>query len=214
MPSGKRTHARTPKPDRRLSAADLLTYLGLTLVGIAFAIVFTTFWPIIREEFGYNVRQTVPILQKRNILPVDRDFSVVIPKIGANSVVIPNVNPYNSREYQKALTLGVAHAKGSAKPGSPGNVFLFSHSSINFYEATRYNSVFYLLSKVAKGDVVYVYYKNIKYTYTVTDKTIVVPSAVAYLEPGDKSQETVTLMTCWPPGTTVGRLLVIAHRTP
>lgn len=214
MPSGKRTNARTPKPDRKLSAADLITYLGLTLVGIAFAIVFTTFWPVIREEFGYNVRQTVPILQKRNIIPVDRDFGVVIPKIGANSVVVPNVNPYNSQEYQKALTLGVAHAKGSAKPGNPGNVFLFSHSSINFYEATRYNSVFYLLSKVVKGDFVYVYYKDTKYIYTVTDKKIVAPSAVAYLGPMNKFQETLTLMTCWPPGTTAGRLLVIAQRTP
>lgn len=212
MPSGKRTNAQPYKIAATLSPGDFITYIGLALVGIAFTILFTTFWPVIREELGYNVKQTIPALQKRNLIPVDRNFGVVIPKIGANSLVVPNVNPFNSREYQVALTRGVAHAKGSTKPGEPGNVFLFSHSSVNFYEAAQYNSVFYLLNKLEKGDLINLYYKDTKYIYAVTSKMVVKPTAVEYLKAMDNNRETVTLMTCWPPGTTAGRLLIIAER--
>lgn len=137
-------------------------------------------------------------------------YFFVIPKINANSKVIKDVNPLNASEYQWALTKGVAHAKGSAYPGQFGNVFLFSHSSVNFYEAARYNSVFYLLSKLEKGDDVYIFYNKAKIKYSVTEKKIVDPKNISYLTNNSK-KHTLTLMTCWPPGTTLNRLLVIAE---
>ncbi len=212
MSSGKRNKTPRSNLQEGVPLSTFLTYSGIICIAVAFAIAVTTFWPVILEELGYNIKHTVPLLQPRNITPVDRKFGIVIPKIGANAAVIPNVNPYNSREYQVALTHGVAHAKGTAKPGEAGNVFLFSHSSVNFYEASRYNSVFYLLSKLEKGDPIVLYYKDTKYTYTVTQTKTVSSKAVEYLNNTQNGRETVTLMTCWPPGTTFRRLLIIAER--
>lgn len=189
-----------------------LTVIGLTCIAAACFIVFTTYWPIIATEIGYDIRTVAPkISAPRPIQPIDRNYGIVIPKIGANAHVIANVDPFNSRAYQAALSKGVAQARGSGTPGQPGNVFLFSHSSVNFYEATIFNSVFYLVDKLAKGDLVQIYYKNTVYLYRVTDKVFVKPNAVQYLKP-ITNKETVTLMTCWPPGTSYERLLVIAER--
>lgn len=212
MSSGKRNRIPPSDLQEPVNFSTFLTYCGIIFVAVSLMIAITTFWPVILEELGYNIKHTVPLLQPRNVIPVDRKFGIVIPKIGANASVIPNVNPYNSREYQAALTHGVAHARGTTKPGEAGNVFLFSHSSVNFYEASRYNSVFYLLSKLEKGDTITLYYKDTPYTYTVTSTKTVSSNAVEYLTKADTAKQTLTLMTCWPPGTTYRRLLVIAER--
>ncbi len=59
---------------------------------------------------------------------------IIIPKIGAQSGIVSEVDPYNKAEYLKALSGGVAHAKGTALPGELVNIFLFAHSSV---EATE-----------------------------------------------------------------------------
>lgn len=160
-------------------------------------------------EVNYNINK---ITQKESPKesPVDENFGIIIPKIRANSKIIANVDPYNEKEYQVALTKGVAHAKGTAFPGQTGNVFIFSHSSENFYEALRYNSIFYLLNKMEKGDEIGIYYKKNKIPYKVVEKKIVDANDVSYLKKNSK-KHTLTLMTCWPPGTTLKRLLVIAE---
>jgi sortase A len=80
---------------------------------------------------------------------------------------------------------------------------------VNLLEATRYNSVFFLLSKLEKKDEIDIYYKGLKYKYQVEDLKTVDAKEVSYLSPASEVQ-TITLMTCWPPGTTLKRLLVIA----
>jgi len=160
-------------------------------------------------EVAYSVRLAV---RPKSITPIDEAFGIVIPKLGANARIIPNVNPYDSSVYQQALTQGVAHATGTVFPGRVGNVFLFSHSSVNFYEANRYNSIFYLLYKLEIGDEINLYYKGEKFVYRVTEKKTVNPKDVSYLT-GQTTKKVVTLMTCWPPGTTTKRLLVIAELT-
>ncbi len=202
MPSGKNT-----KPKR----VNLFTIIGIGCFALSLSLLLAVFWPVILKELGYNAKQLAPQRMKE-VAPIDREFGIVIPKIGANAKVIPDVDPYNSRAYQVALTKGVAHAQGTGIPGKPGNIFLFSHSSVNFYEASRYNSVFYLLTKLETTDKIDLYYKEEKYTYAVTSKQIVPATAIQYLKSMEAGRQTLTLMTCWPPGTTYKRLLVIAER--
>ena len=142
------------------------------------------------------------------IVAADPLFSIVIPKIGANSKVIADVDPYDPKIYQVELTKGVAHAKGTAYPGEIGNSFYFAHSSDNFYNANRYNSVFYLLNKMEIGDVFYLVYKNEIYRYGVIEKSVVKPDAVEYIKK-ENDEKLATLMTCWPAGTTINRLVVV-----
>lgn len=176
--------------------------LGLTLFVFIFRVPLS-------EEAKYRVQHVVSSIPPTDIVPLNTDFGVVIPKISANSNIIANVDPFNPKEYQLKLTQGVAHAKGTAFPGQIGNVFLFAHSSADFYEASRYNSVFYLLNKMQAGDEVDIYFQGQKYTYKVTGTKIVSPSDVNYLN-NQGPQKTLTLMTCWPAGTSLKRLIVQA----
>jgi len=66
------------------------------------------------------------------------------------------------------------------------------------------------LGKLTDGDEIYIYYNNQKYTYKVVDKKVVDPSAVFYLGKNGRGN-TLTLQTCYPPGTTLKRLVVIAE---
>lgn len=182
---------------------------GYILVLISVVILLVTYFPLAKTEINYRI-DNISNNKIEEIKPLDTNFGIVIPKLRINSKVIKDVNPYDSKVYQLALTKGVAHAKGSALPGEKGNVFIFSHSSENFYEATRYNSIFYLLSKLEMGDTVTLYYENNKFDYHVSEKKIVGPEEISYLS-GKSEKPTLTLMTCYPPGTNLKRLIIVAN---
>lgn len=193
-----------------MKISTVLIFLGLILITLGLLIFIFTFYPVIVTELTYRTDDSFRSFGlKKPVIPKDLDFSIVIPKIFANAKIIAGVDPYNQASYQIALTKGVAHARGTAYPGEPGNVFLFSHSSVNFYEASRYNSVFYLIDKLEKGDQIEIYFDRKLYKYKVTNKKLVNATEVQYLN-SISTLQTLTLMTCWPPGTTFKRLLVIA----
>ncbi|MBI2074672.1 MAG: sortase [Candidatus Levybacteria bacterium] len=145
------------------------------------------------------------------LIPKDTNFSIVIPKIGANSQVFPNIDSSNENEFLPILQKGVAHAKGTVFPGKKGNIYLFAHSTDNFWDVGRYNAVFYLLKDLTIGDEVVMFFENNRYNYKVSETKIVDSNDVSSLVNSQKqNQETLILQTCWPPGTTWKRLLVIA----
>ncbi len=127
----------------------------------------------------------------------------------ANANILPDIDPSNRKEYLDALKKGVAHTRGTAYPGEDGHIFLFAHSTDNFWNVSNFNAVFYLLYKLEKGDEVNVYFKGKRYKYAVEDKKVVFPTDIEYLTRKTDS-EFLTLQTCWPPGTTLQRLLVFA----
>lgn len=215
--------------------ANIFGLAGLALVAGSVCILWLTFEPMLREEWRYfstterlaaapvRLQAELPVGEDEDsrsmaagfveqvIRPVDEEFGIVIPKIGANAKVVANVDWKDGAVYQRALTQGVAHAAGTAVPGQPGNIFVFAHSGIDFYEAVRYNAVFYLLNKLEPGDEITLTYQRQKFLYRVTEQKIVAPEDISYLT-GDPARETLTLMTCWPAGTTLRRLVVVAER--
>ncbi|OGK14596.1 hypothetical protein A3H80_04360 [Candidatus Roizmanbacteria bacterium RIFCSPLOWO2_02_FULL_37_19] len=146
------------------------------------------------------------------LVPKDPNFSIVIPKLGANANVLSNVNPSDENIYKEALQQGVAHAEGSKLPGENGHIYLFAHSTNTFANVGRYNAVFYLLYKLDPGDEVNLYFKGVRYKYVVTGKEVVNPSDVQYLT-RQTDREFLTLQTCWPPGTIYQRMLIFAEPT-
>ena len=200
--------------------------LGNLAIIAGLGILLFTFGPLAVQEVTYRVRpdgffeladgpknELFNINPEKILTPVNTNFSLIIPKIGASSAVIANVDPNNAREYQSALSKGVAHAFGSALPNENGNVFLFAHSAGNFLQASKYNAVFYLLNKLEAEDQIFLYYQNHKYEYKVTQKSIVTPQESTSLLAGS-GKNTLVLMTCWPPGTTYKRVLVYAQKVP
>jgi len=193
---------------------------GLLLVALSLFFLFLIFYPIIRSEIKFilSSKEENGEIVFRNILtkddgqevivPADENFSLIIPKIGANERIIAEVDPFNEEEYSLALKEGIAHAKGSGLPGQEGNVFLFAHSSGNFYDNSRLNTIFFLLNKLETGDHFSVIFQGKVYEYEVYDKKIVSAEEIEYME-SKMGEKKATLMTCWPPGTSYRRLLVL-----
>ena len=141
--------------------------------------------------------------------PVSSKFGIIIPKIGANAPIAPNIDAGKPDIYLDALKKGVAHAAGTVFPGVTGNIFLFAHSTDNFWNVGRYNAIFYLLKELEKGDEVDLFLNGKRHIYRVTNKLIVDPTEIEYLT-RQTNYEQLTLQTCWPPGTTFKRLIVLA----
>jgi LPXTG-site transpeptidase (sortase) family protein len=149
-------------------------------------------------------------LPKDWVVP-DRNYSIYIPKIFAVSKVIPNVDAGNPKVYLPALKQGVAEAMNLAHPGQKGTTYLFAHSVGSRWDFARYNAVFYLLEKLEVGDRVEVVYQEKLFKYEVVEREILTASDVKYLVPQGLTEKLV-LSTCYPPGTTWKRLVVVAKR--
>lgn len=216
----------------------ILRTIGNFLILSSLFMIGKTFYNPVKEEIRYFVdnvihkkyivAQKVPIQKPQNqnkgflaktlsfnqveaLIPEDPNFGIIIPKIGANAKIIPNVDASNEPVYLDALQKGVAHVLGTAFPGEGGHIFLFAHSTDYFWNVGSYNAIFYLLYKLEANDEVDLFYKGQRYVYRIIDTKIVDPSEVVYLT-RKTNKEFLTLQTCWPPGTTLKRLLVFAVR--
>lgn len=138
------------------------------------------------------------------------DAGISIPKIFLDEPIIFNVDPNNSLAYTQALKKGIAHASGTAFPGELGLGYYFAHSA-STENVSQYNAVFYLLGKLDINDEIHIWKNGEKYQYIVTTKIVTSPKDTSFLKLS-YSEQTIVLQTCWPPGTSVKRLLVFAER--
>lgn len=202
--------------------------IGKMLILIGLSIFLKTYWPVLMSYFDYftnnNYSNTVrvelvpeakkitkKITKDTDTVQVDSNFGLYIPQLRINASVVKDVNPTDEKEYLFALEKGIAHAKGTNTPDQSGNVFLFAHSAVNFYEQRKYDIYFYLLSELKKGNEIVVSYNGILYKYIVSEVLNVPKTELKYL--GKYSEkDTLTLMTCYPPGTDFRRTIVIAFR--
>ena len=190
------------------------------LIGLALTVILFIFGPVIKQELSYSfnrmsgVEYSIDNIDvwsfQRPINAPNINFSIIIPKLNAASAIVENVDPLNQDEYLNALKKGVAHARGSAFPGSVGNVFLFAHSTDTLINVGRYNAIFFLIGHLTEGDEVDIYYKGRLYKYIVYDKKVVEPTDAEYLGTLTEGEKTLTLQTCYPPGTTFKRLVILA----
>jgi len=188
-----------------------LQIIGNLLILAGLFILVFTFWPVAKQEIKYETNKVFNIKPKALTAP-NTDFSIVIPKIAAVAPIVDNVDSQDPKNYLPALYRGVAHAKGTAYPGQIGNTYLFAHSTDAFYNVGRYNAVFYLIGKLENGDEVDVWYKGQKIKYEVYEKRVVDANASQYLGSVGLGS-TLTLQTCYPPGTTIKRLIVLARHS-
>ncbi|OQA02787.1 MAG: Sortase family protein [bacterium ADurb.Bin400] len=108
------------------------------------------------------------------------------------------------------LQNGLIHIKGTALPGSNGNVFVTGHSSDLPWAKGNYKTVFALLGHVVIGDVVHINYQDKDYLYKVSEIKTVQPTDVSVMQ--STENPSLSLMTCTPVGTTLRRLVVISKQ--
>lgn len=162
------------------------------------------------QSFGSLLGKTDPNL--KILTPKDPNFSIIVEKIGADAPIIPNVDAGNKTAYDAALKRGVAHALGTSLPGKPGVTYLFAHSTDTIFNVPRYNAIFYLLNEMVAGDKIVIFFNGRRFDYRVTETKITEATDVSYFTM-QTSEQILVLQTCYPPGTTWKRLLVIAKPT-
>jgi sortase A len=187
-------------------------FIKVIAVFFALVLIILIQWGIAREIESNKKQKTIPettTRQETQKKPIEiREFYLYIPKIGVDAPIIPNVDGNNEDIYNKALESGVAHFQGTGLPGQGSNIFIFGHSSFYPNRPGNYKTVFKKLGNLKIGDEIIVRYNGQDYIYLVNQKKQVKTSDVQYLAPTPSEQ--LSLMTCWPPGTTKYRLIVIA----
>lgn len=142
-----------------------------------------------------------------------------LPQITENTINIPAINitapitwkvENTATEVSKNLENGVIQISGTALPGEKGNIYVTGHSSNYVWAKGKYNNIFALLNKVVSGDLVHLRYNGQVYSYKVTDQKIVLANDLSVMQPSSDSR--ITLVTCWPVGTSLKRLVVTAHQ--
>lgn len=142
---------------------------------------------------------------------VSPDPRLIIPKL---NVDVPIHFGIPLSEVMSAMNNGVAHyriAGASAYPGEIGNLVITGHSAGDVYSSNPYKYIFSGLERLEDGDLIYINYNSVRYTYRVVKKEVVEPSNVAALVV-DTNKPILTLVTCTPLGTSRYRLLVTAEQ--
>ena len=156
------------------------------------------------------------------------DISAIDPTVSTtvsdeNKLIIPKLNvdvpvhfgiSNDTKTVNQAMMHGVAHFMvpgASAYPGQVGNTVITGHSAGDIYSSNQYKFIFSGLERLVEGDLIYIDYNKVRYTYKMTGSKTVEPNDVESLVySGDKA--ILTLITCWPLGTSRYRLEIIAEQ--
>ena len=150
------------------------------------------------------------------------DPTVTLTKVSAeNKLIIPKLNVdvplhfgIGLDDVMSAMNYGVVHYRingASAYPGEVGNFVVMGHSAGDIYSANQYKFIFSGLERLEEGDIIYVHYNSVRYTYRMTKNEVVWPTEVSKLVV-ETDKPIMTLVTCWPLGTSRQRLLVTAEQ--
>lgn len=137
---------------------------------------------------------------------VPQFFYLSIKKLGIDNALVET----NAQHLNPDNALG--HYPRSAVPGETGNTFIFGHSVLPaFYNPSNYKTMFSTIDRLDAGDEILIEYNNNKYRYLVEGSEIRKPMDVdplADFKPRYLNESTITLMSCYPAGSKVMRILV------
>ncbi len=145
------------------------------------------------------------------LVPVEQQFRIAIPKINVESRVVPHVDVVKEAAYLEALKQGVAHAQGSYLPNEQGPMVLFAHSTDTINDILQYNAKFYAVKDLEVGDEIVITYQGKQYHYQVEQQQIISPTDLDSIR---QSNANLILVTCYPPGTDWQRLVTYARLAP
>ncbi|MGB3009401.1 MAG: sortase [Candidatus Saccharimonadales bacterium] len=139
---------------------------------------------------------------------------IIIPKINVDAPTVFNLTSLDEPLVQESLKSGVVHYPipgASANPGEKGNTVFLGHSSNDVFDEGGYKFIFVQLEQMKTGDIFYLNYNSVRYTYSVTSTETILPSEVNKLVTNN-DKPTATLVTCTPIGTAQKRFLVHAEQ--
>lgn len=159
------------------------------------------------EEVASSIEAVDPTITQA----VSPEPRLIIPKL---NIDVPVAFGISNSEVDEAMNHGVAQFSipgANALPGQIGNLVLSGHSAGDIYSSNPYKFIFSGLERLNVGDLIYVNYNSVRYTYQMTGSEVVEPSNVAALV-YDTDRPMLTLITCTPLGTSRYRLLISAEQ--
>ncbi|MBQ6375862.1 class E sortase [Candidatus Saccharibacteria bacterium] len=187
---------------------------GLTVTGMILFLQYNRliFAPIMAYVSPGNAPATeIEAIDPTITQTVSSDPRLIIPKL---NIDVPINFGVPLSDVMEAMNHGVAHYRisgASAYPGQVGNFIITGHSAGDVYSSNQYKYIFSGLERLEDGDLIYVNYESVRYTYQVFKKEIVEPSNVAALVV-QTDKPLITLVTCTPLGTSRYRLLVTGEQ--
>ena len=161
--------------------------------------------PVIVDGIDYTKADnwftgTKPVKSPSQFVPVT-SYTLSIPTLNIKDMIVE----IGGQDLDKHLI----HYAGTALPGQYGNPVIFGHSVLPvFYNPKSYVSVFSKLPTLDEGDEIYVNFDGIEYRYIVESYHEVRPDQVDVLEQR-YDRQTITLITCVPPGTYTRRGVIM-----
>lgn len=139
------------------------------------------------------------------------NMKIKIPAIDVDEVNVQlNVDSFDESEYMPLLDTTLAHFKGTSLPDKPGNTFIYGHSTDVLLAQTNRNDprfAFTFLNDLDIGEEIIIDYEGKTYKYITQKIRRVSPEDISPIYTTSDDQ-TLTLMTCWPPGIGTERLIV------
>lgn len=209
------------KADSRFKLKKKHKKLIPAIVGI-FVVLFVLFLQYNRLVFAPIMAYIAPgNVSDEGIAAIDPTVNTAVSE--TNKLIITKLNidvpvhfgiSNDTHTVNKAMENGVAHFMvpgANAYPGQVGNTVITGHSAGDIYSSNQYKFIFSGLERLAEGDLIYIDYNKVRYTYRMTGRKTVEPNDVDSLKySGDKAM--LTLITCWPLGTSRYRLLIFAEQ--
>ncbi len=199
---------------QRLHNVFIMVYGLVIFVGLFLAVIVYANWNAVTNEVAYAVlpheSPSLPLPTPTPTLvptpkPIVEPAHIVIEKI---NVDVPVQWDIPADKTIDALNSGVAHLQGTARLGEIGNLFITGHSSDYSWKKNPYAAAFSLVPKLIPGDIITIHENGKSYVYKVATTKIVKPTAVEVANP--TTTPTLTLLTCYPVGTTKERFIVHA----
>lgn len=151
--------------------------------------------------------QSTPIAEED--LGNPNDVSLEIPALGITAP-INNVDCASYQQYMNMLNQGLIHCLNTGNPGEIGNTFIAGHSSSD--TRSEFENIFSTLPDIPDDALINIYLGKKKITYQVSQELIVKDTDVFVMNPSNQVE--LTLMTCWPVGTSDKRYIVKAYLVP
>lgn len=172
--------------------------------------IFAPIMAYISPDTG-NVNTSLNAVDPNITQTVSPEPRLIIPKL---NIDVPVAFGISTSEVDAAMNQGVAQFSipgANAMPGQIGNLAISGHSAGDIYSSNPYKFIFSGLERLEVGDLIYINYESVRYTYQMTGSEVVEPTNVAALV-YETNKPMLTLITCTPLGTSRYRLLISAEQ--
>jgi len=137
-------------------------------------------------------------------------YSLTIPSITLSTPVIIGTSA-DKGALEEDLDRGAVYYPGSVLPKEQGQIIILGHSAPPNWPRIKHDYIFSDIEDLNNGDIIFLNFKGVQYSYKVMGKKIVEPGQEVGIEKLSGTNNILTLVSCWPPGENRQRIAVTAE---